>query len=190
MMRTAGRRSGLPRNKLVSFVKSLLGIGKKPVRFARFRDPLGDFDISYPKDWTYDRNIAVVGGRYTLSFESRHNSFTVSVDTAIPKKFDFDSYAKAELESPSSGIYTPIKKSRFRKMPAYGREYAYTSEGRDYFGGGVMFFTGKAVFSISWSGLEKRREELQAVFDHMLKSLAIGEGFLIKGWKVVKGVAR
>lgn len=179
----------MPRNKLVSFVESLLGMKEKPVRFARFRDPLGDFEISYPKDWKYDRDIAVVGGRYTISFESRDASFTISVDTSIPKKFNFSSYAKAELESPSSGIYTPIKKSRFRKMPAYRREYSYTSGGSDYFGGGVMFFTGKAVFSLCWSGLEKRRGVLQPILDHMLKSIAIGEGFLIR-WKTVKGVAR
>jgi len=187
-MRTAGRRFGLPRDKLVSFLSSLFGLRKKPVQFCRFRDPLGDFDIFHPVGWRTDRDIAVVGGKYTISFESGQSSFTVSVDTDIPKKFSFSKYAKAELESPASGIYTPVKKGSFRDMPAYRREYSYTSEGKNYFGGGVMFFTGKAVFSVSWSALEGRKAEFQAIFDHMLKTLTVREGFLIRRVRRVRGV--
>ncbi len=169
---------------------ALLGLQKKPVKFRRFINPLGDFEISYPKDWRFDRDIAVMEGKYTISFESKQSTFTISVDTDIQKGFSFSRYAKAELESPKSGIYTPMKKSTFRKMPAYRRDYSYTSEGRDHFGGGLMFFTGKAVFSISWSGLESRRKELQHIFDHMLKSMIIREGVLIRRLRAVKGWAR
>jgi hypothetical protein len=190
MMRTAGRRSGLPKNRIVSFLESLIGLQKKPLKFCRFINPLGDFEIQYPRDWRFDRDIAVMEGKYTISFESRHSSFTISVDTDIQKGFSFSRYAKAELESPTSGIYTPMKKSSFRKMPAYRRGYSYTSEGKDYFGGGLMFFTGKAVFSISWSGPEIRKQELQHIFEHMLKSMIIREGVLIRRWRTVKGWAR
>ncbi len=179
-MKTAGRRFGLQKNRFVSFVKSLLGMEKKPLRFYRFRDPLGDFEISYPGGWRYDKDIAVVDGKYTIVFESSDACFTISVDTAIPEKFNFKSYAKAELESPSAGIYAPMKRGRFRKMPAYRRKYSFTSGGKDYFGGGAMFFTGKSVFSISWNGPESRRKELQEIFDYMLKTIAIGEGFLVR----------
>mgnify|MGYP006267466361 CR=1 FL=1 len=102
----------------------MLGFGEKPLRFLRFRDGMGNFEILYPESWRYDSDIAVVDGKYTISFQSPDClcQFTVSVDIQLPEKFRFDSYAKAELESPTSGIYTPVKKTSFRDMPAYTRE--------------------------------------------------------------------
>jgi hypothetical protein len=156
----------------------MLGFGEKPARFLKFRDGMGNFELFYPKGWKYDEDIAVVDGKYTISFQSRDGleQFTVSVDVQLPERFRFDRYAKAELESPTSGIYTPVKKTRFRDMPAYARGYSYTSDGRRYFGGGVMFFTGQAVFSVSWGAPESRKETLDAVFGHMLKTLSVREG--------------
>lgn len=166
-------------NGLVASIRRFLGIGKKPLGYARFQDPLGDFEISYPKDWRYDRDIAVVDGKYSVSFESSEATFTINVDTSIPVKFDFRRFAKKELEGPESGIYAKMEKAQFRKMPAYKRGYSFCSGGKDYFGGGLMFFTGKAVFSISWSAPCRKEEEYQAIFDHMVGSIALGEGFLI-----------
>lgn len=148
--------------------------------FTVFRDPLCNFEIYHPKGWKYDKNIAVVDGKYTVSFASRDNQFTIAVDASLPAGFDFNKYAKAELESPESGIHASIKKQRFRGMPAYRREYSYSSGGKDYFGGGLMFFTGKAVFSLSWSAPEADREKMEAVFGHMLDKLKLYEGFSIR----------
>ncbi len=125
----------------------------KPVRYVRFRDGMGNFELFYPQGWKFDEDIAVVDGKYTISFVSGNGlcQFTIAVDAQLPDAFIFAKYAKAELESPTSGIYTPMKKAVFHSMPAYERDYSYSSGGRSYFGGGVMFCTGDAVFSLSWS---------------------------------------
>jgi len=165
---------------LVSRISRFLKRKGKPVRYLRFQDPLGDFEMSYPEGWRYDRDIAVVDGKYLISFESREARYTINVDTEITEGFDFRRYAKEELESPESGIVAQMEKTRFRAYPAYRRDYRLCSGGKDLFGGDLMFFSGKAVFRISWSAPEKGRKGFQDIFDHMLGSLAIGEGFLIR----------
>ncbi|MFN7990712.1 MAG: hypothetical protein U0R44_00995 [Candidatus Micrarchaeia archaeon] len=148
---------------------------EKPVRFELFRDGLGNFEIFYPRGWRFDEDIAVMDGKYAITFESPDglSEFTVSVDAQLAMPFDFGRYAKAELESPSSGIYTPVKKGSFNGMPAYIRDYEYASGGRKFFGGGVMFFNGSSVFSLSWSGPSKKSEKLMKVYEHMQKTLAV-----------------
>ena len=44
---------------------------------------------------------------------------------------------RAELESPESGIYTPVNKGKFHGREAFLREYAYSSGGKRFFGGGT-----------------------------------------------------
>ena len=103
----------------------------KTIVFSNFMDPLGNFEIYYPKKWSYDRDIAVSDGKYAISFEKGDTRFTIAVDISIPRDFDFRKYAKAELEDPTSGILTTAKKSHFRNMPAYRRDYSYESGGKD-----------------------------------------------------------
>jgi len=149
-------------------------IRKKPEAFRTFRDGMGNFEISIPEGWRFDTDIAVVDGRYTISFQSPggKSGFTISVDAQLAEPFDFESYAKAELESPESGIYTPVIRGEFRGMPAFRREYRYDCGGGKYEGGGLMFHGGRLVFSLSWSSPEK--EAMRPVFDRMVESLSIG----------------
>lgn len=164
----------------------LLGIFRKPAErrpeFSLFRDGMGNFELFYPKGWKFDRDIAVVDGKYTISFQSPDglSQFTVAADLSIRPGFSFPKYARAELESPSSGIYATPEKCRFRGMPAYSREYSYSSGGRRFFGGGMMFYTGQAVFSLSWGAPEAKKGELMPAFAHMLDTLAIREGPAIR----------
>lgn len=144
---------------------------KKQVNFLNFKDALGNFEIQYPEGWQYDKDVAFVDGQYTNCFQSNNINFTISVNIKINE--NFKQYAMAELESPSSGVYTNPISSKFRKMPAYKREYTYTSNGNDYFGGGIMFFTGRTVFSIIWNAPKSKIEESRKIFDHMLASLVI-----------------
>ena len=146
---------------------------KKPLEFEKFQDSLGNFEMAHPRGWKFDHDIAVIDGQYTNSFQSNDSSFTVAVNAKPPESFDFKKYAKAELESPSSGIYTKAAKSNFRGMPAYTRDYEFTSNGRNCFGGGIMFFTGRIVFSISWSAPKSKKEEMTRVFDRMMESFVV-----------------
>jgi hypothetical protein len=173
----------LPRDDLLSGILGRLGFRKKAVVFSRFRDGLGNFELFYPQGWEYDEDIAVMDGKYTISFTSRDklSQFTVSVDTMLPENFDFERYAREELESPTSGIYTPVVGSTFHGMPSFDREYSFTSGGRGYFGGGVMFFTGGAVFSLSWSAPQSRTDEMAGVFGHMKDTMAVRAGFIREG---------
>ncbi|MFH1785173.1 MAG: hypothetical protein ABH842_01975 [Candidatus Micrarchaeota archaeon] len=145
---------------------------KKPVEFVKFCDSFGNFEITYPKNWHFDKNIAVVDGQYTNSFYSNDSNFTISVNAKIYEKFNFKKYAKQELESPSSGILTKPKKSKFLGMPSYNREYSYHSDGKEYFGGGIMFFTGRIVFSLNWNA-PKYDKEKKKIFDQMISSLKV-----------------
>jgi hypothetical protein len=157
----------------------------KPVDFSHFVDNQGNFEIFYPKNWRYDGNIAFVDGKYTISFQSpdNHYQFTIAVDTLLPKPFDFSTYAKTELESPSSGVYTPVIKSIFHGMEAYTREYAYASGSKRYAGGGVMFFTGNIVFSLSWSTPENKKQKFDQIIAHMLKTITVRNNLVITQYK-------
>jgi len=168
----------LPKNDLLQGIRRALGMGREPAAFADFRDPMGNFVVSYPPDWKFDRDVAVLEGAYTISFSSPDgkSTFNIHVDAGPKRGFDFPSYAKAELESPASGVYTPVKKGKFRGMPAFTREYEYTSSGATYRAGGVMFFTGRSVFSISWNAPERERKRFDALFGRMLESLILLPG--------------
>lgn len=163
-------------------LKSLLGTRERDPEYVSFRDYLGNFSLQYPRGWKYDKDIAVVEGRYTNSFCSGNglSQFTISVDALVHEKFNFPKYAKDELSSPSSGIYTPLRKSGFRGLPAYSREYGYCCGSREFFGGGVMFYTGELVFSISWSAPGREKANMEPVFRHMLDSLSFRERYFEK----------
>lgn len=178
------------KNSILSRITSFLGLKKKSITFSHFRDSLGNFELFYPSGWKFDEDIAVIDGKYTISFDAKDglSTFTISIDGSLPPKFNFASYAKTQLESPTSGIYTSIKRGKFKGMAAYTREYTYISSGRTYFGGGVMFFTGEIVGSISWSAPQNERETFEGIFRHMLDSLTVREGFLVKRRKkIVQG---
>lgn len=160
-------------------ILSILGKKKEPI-YRRFSDPLGNFEIFYPSDWKFDQDIAVVDGKYSICFEGRESHLTISVDASLPEGFSFAAHAKKELESPSAGIIADIVKCRFHGMPAYSREYHYDSGGKTFFGGGQMFFTGNAVFSVSWSAPERKQAELEKIFGHMLGSLAVRQGMTFR----------
>jgi hypothetical protein len=168
----------LRKNDLITGILAALGLGKKPETFAEFRDPIGNFTISFPSGWKFDRDLAVVDGEYTVSLASPdgRRTFNVCVNAGLKKGFDFAAYAKSELGSPSSGVYTPMKPGKYLGMPSFTREYIYTFSGTDYFAGGVMFFTGRAVFSVSWNAPEKERSSMGAVFGKMLQSLTLLQG--------------
>ncbi len=163
----------MQKDSLLGRIGAALFGGRSP-EFRTFRDGMGNFEISVPARWKHDRDIAVVDGKYTVSFESPdgRSEFTVSVDAQLPPHFDFPAYAKSELESPESGIYTPVSKGEFRGMPAFWREYSYECGGMRYSGGGVMFHSGLLVFSLCWSAPEAAG--MKAVFDRMLQSLSVG----------------
>ena len=155
---------------------------KKKAKFVKFYDPLGNFSIMYPGDWHFDEDIAVVDGKYTIPFQSRNRSsiFVVAVDASLPAKFDFKKYAKKELDSPESGVYAKSKPDKFFDLPAFSKDYAFFSQGKEYFGGEIMFHAGKIVFYLSWSGPAKEKEKISKIFDHMKKTLDIGHGFIIE----------
>ncbi len=177
------------KDDLLSRLLGCLGMGQKSISFWRFRDGLGNFEIFVPEGWKYDEDIAVVDGKYTISFQSPDKlcQFTISIDAQLPDDFRFSAYAKAELESPESGIYASVKKSRFHGMPAYVRDYSYTDGRSTFFGGGVMFFARDTVFSLSWSGPSSKRTILDAVFSHMRKTLVVRHGFVITRKKPKRG---
>lgn len=162
---------------------------KKFPAFELFRDNLGNFEIFYPSGWKFDEDIAIEDGKYTISFASRdgRSQFTVCVDAKLPEKFSFDKYAKAELESPSAGIYAPPAKTKFRGMKAYSREFRYSSGGRTYFGGGLMFHSGREVFSMNWTAPESEKDLAGRIFSHMLESIVVKEGFSVRRRKLEGG---
>lgn len=163
---------------ILSWIRRFLGKGE-PAGYERFRDGLGNFEIFYPRGWKYDEDIAVVDGKYSITFESPdgQSEFTVSVDAKLPFQMDFEKYARAELESPESGIYTPVNKGRFHGREAFLREYAYSSGGKRFFGGGVMFSTGRIVFSLSWTAPEKKRAPVGEMFEHMKRTVTVRESY-------------
>jgi hypothetical protein len=169
-------------DELIGSLKSMLGIGRKQLYFVKFLDSSGNFELIYPKGWDFDHDIAVEDGRYTISFCSHdsQSTFTVAVDANLPKNFRFKEYAKRELEGPSAGIHAEVERSEFKDMPAYTREFSYRSGGRAYFGGGVMFYSGNVVFSISYNAPESRRTEMEAVFTHMKERFTVRQGFVMK----------
>ncbi len=177
-MKIAERRYGLLKDKLLG----LFG-RKKEVSYRQFRDPLGNFEVFYPSNWKFDNDIAVVDGKYTVCFEGGSSHLTIAVDAALLPDFDFGKYAKKELESPSSGIIADLVRGKFKGMPAFTREYSYESGGKSFFGGGTMFFTGRSVLSLSWSAPEKEKERAQKIIQHMLDSLAVRYGLIIKSNK-------
>lgn len=168
-------------DELIGSVKDLLGIKKKQVYFLRFVDSSGNFELVYPKGWDFDHDIAIEDARYTISFCSRdsQSTFTVAVDANLPQGFKFKEYAKRELEGPSSGIYAKAQKSEFKGMPAYTRDFNYKSGRKAYFGGGVMFYTGNVVFSITYNAPESQRKEMNAVFIHMKERFMVRPGFVM-----------
>ncbi len=168
-------------DELISSLKDLLGIKKKQVYFLGFMDSSGNFELVYPRGWDFDHDIAVEDARYTISFCSHdsQSTFTVAVDANLPQGFKFNEYAKRELEGPSSGIYTKARKSEFNGLPAYTREFTYKSGGKAYFGGGVMFYTGNVVFSISYNAPESRRKDMEAIFSHMKEKFIVRQGFVM-----------
>ncbi|MCI0503829.1 hypothetical protein L0Y65_03900 [Candidatus Micrarchaeota archaeon] len=167
---------------LISRVKSFLGLGAKAMRFRQFTDGMGNFSMLVPAGWKCDEDIAVVEGKYTISFQPPDglSQFSVSIDAQVPPGLRFTKYAKSELESPSSGIYTPVRKSSFHKMPAFVREYCYTSGGRRYFGGGVMFFSGAIVYSLSWSAPQAKQGAQEGLFARMKDSFSPSRGFVMR----------
>jgi len=154
--------------------------GAGPQKYSDFCDPIGNFSISYPSQWYFDRDIIVVDGSYTISFESGKSAFVIAVDTNISNDFDFDKHVTSEFTGPKSGIRSDLKKSIFHEMRAYTREYSYVSGQMDYFGGGIIFFTENTVFSLSWNGPEKEKERLNTIFQYMVKTLSINNGDNIK----------
>jgi hypothetical protein len=160
-------------------------MGERSVRFWHFRDGMGNFELPVPEGWRYDENVAVVEGKYTISFQSTDGmcQFTVAVDAQLPEKFSFAKYAKGELEGPSSGIIASVRKSRFHGLPAYVRDYHYASGTKKFFGGGLMFSTGNTVFSLSWSAPVERQTVMDAVFSHMKKSIVLHKGFVVSRGK-------
>lgn len=167
----------MPKNDLFASIRSLFTPRPAKASYVCFRDSLENFEIAYPERWKFDQDMAIVEGRYTISFQSPdgQSQFTVAVDAQLPWRFDFAAYAKQELEGPSAGIYADVKKGKFRSMEAYRREYSYCNGARRYFGGGIMFFNGDSVFSLSWSAPEAKREEFQLVFGQMLESIKVKE---------------
>jgi hypothetical protein len=164
------RCSGLLKDKILGLFKK-----KKGVKFIRFRDPLGNFEMFFPDYWKFDEDVAVMEGKYTISFysPSGKETFNIAVDARLEENLDFDKYAHKELESPYSGVIADLQKREFRGMPAFWREYSLESQGEDYFGGGVMFYTGRSIFSLSWSAPEKERDRLEGLFKHILKTLTV-----------------
>ncbi|MFH0884140.1 MAG: hypothetical protein V1861_00335 [Candidatus Micrarchaeota archaeon] len=175
----------MPNADVFSKIASALGMGERSIRFWRFRDGMGNFELSVPEGWKYDENVAVVDGKYTISFQSTDGlcQFTVAVDAQLLEKFRFAKYAKEELESPTSGIFAIVRKSRFHDMPAYVRDYHYSSGTKKFFGGGVMFSTGNIVFSLSWNAPVERQTVMDAVFSHMRKTIVLHKGFVVSRGK-------
>lgn len=168
----------MPRGDILS---GLLSIFRKPeLRFKPFMDGLNNFEILYPEGWRYDENIAVVDGKYTISFRSGQRSFTIAVDARLPAKFNFARYVRSET-GPSSGICADTKKTSFQGKPAFKREYMLMSGGSRHFGGCLMFHTMDKVFSLSWDAPEKEREEMEKAFERMRKSFRPRRGFMIRG---------
>ena len=163
-MKAAARCSGL----LMDKIKELFKPGK--TEYLRFRDPVQNFEMFYPKGWKFDRDVAVDDGKYTISFESGKKRVTIFVDFRLPAKFNFRKYIKDQFEGPSSGIISSLEKTKFRGMPAYKREYCYVSSGKEYASKSIVFYTGSKVYSLTWFGPSDFPED---IYNHMLKSLIV-----------------
>ncbi len=174
------RSFGLPRNDLITRIKSLFSHKRKSPKFRLFRDYQGNFHIEYPEDWRFDPEIAMVEGKYSVSFESPSGParFVVTLDSILPFGFDFEKQVKETLGQPTSGFCADIKATEFRGMKAFSYEYCYQTEGRRFFAGGLTFFTGWSVFSLNWSAPEQEQKHYQKIFDRMLETLTFRRGIL------------
>jgi hypothetical protein len=165
--------------RIVELLASLLK--EKPIEYAKFRDSFGNFEIDYPKKWAYDQDIIVIDGQYTDAFHFKDANFNIAIDARIRNNIDLDQCAKTEFESPSSGILAKAVKTEFRGLPAYKREYGYRSNGKDYFGGGILFVVDKIIFSISWNAPKSDEKKMKEIFEHMLQSLVTKKAYSVGG---------
>ncbi len=145
------------------------------VKFQNYKDYYGHFSIFYPKDWKYDPPIVMDEGGYAIVFHSNKTSsqFRVGVETVLPLKFDFSKYAKEEIEKSSAGIVSKARKSKFREHQCFRTDYEYESEGKNFLGEKLLFYTGDRVFSIFYTYPEEERKNIEKILKYMAESLII-----------------
>ncbi len=147
-------------------IKRWLGLKE---RFAVFKDPFGNFIISYPEGWRYDEDIAVVEGSYGVWFEK--GSKRISVHVTACRLADFDSYAQRYLKDPKRGVVGRIRKTTFKDMPAYDFRYKLHEGSKVFLGGALMFYTGRCIFYISWFVPKSEWPHFKELFKHILRTM-------------------
>ena len=144
------------------------------IKFENYNDYHGHFSVFYPKGWKYDPPVVIENGGYAVVFHSNktQSQFRIGVETILPLKFDFEKYAKKEIEQSSAGIVSKAKNSKFREYECYNTDYEYESEGRPYKGEQLIFYTGDRIFSVFYT-YPKTGENIEKILRYMLESIRI-----------------
>ncbi len=146
----------------------------KVVEYSIFKDPIGRFEIPYPKDWKFNPDILVVEGEYSESFQSRNKAtFTINVNFGVDKNFNFEAYVKNEFYGPHSGMHSAVEKEKYQGKKAYQKEYSYENDGKKYFGGEKIFFKEGAIYLLTYQAFDKDKEEMTKIFEYMINNLFI-----------------
>ena len=162
---------------MFDLLKRLFQREKNPPTFHKFVDPLGNFSIMVPEKWKTDEDIAIDDGKYTIPFDSPDElaEFSISIDySARNASFDFDDFVKKYFNSPESGIHSTFSKTNFRKYPAYVREFIYSNRGRGFYGGSIIFYTGKLLVELIHHAPADKREYYDIIFEKMKESMQTG----------------
>jgi len=146
------------------------GGGKKS--FRRVADPLGNFEIDIPEGWSFDQDIAVESGAYSISFESPdgRNRFVVCVNTWPPPKERLGEYARKECEGPESGIICSMEKTRYKGCEAYGRTIRIGKGDDAVIRTDLIFLAKKAAYWISTDIRSRDMRKMAPLRRHMLGS--------------------
>ena len=159
----------------------------QPEKLVHFSDPLGNFELDIPEGWSFDRDVIVDSGQYSISFEApdRRVRFVVSVDTKPPKPADFQAYVKKECEGPASGILCGMVKEAFRDYPGFGRRFVFGKGNDESVMEDRIFLTAGAVFTLSMTypvmkANAQKKDEGKALLDRMLASFVIHKGIMLR----------
>jgi hypothetical protein len=145
------------------------------VKFKDYRDYYGHFHMFYPKDWKYDPPVVVDKGGYAVVFHSdkTNSQLRVGVETILPLRFDFGRYAKDEIEKSSAGIVSKAHKSKFGKYVCFRTDYEYESEGKEFIGAKILFYTGDRVFSVFYTYPKEERKNIEKILKYMAESIVV-----------------
>ncbi|MEM4166670.1 MAG: hypothetical protein QXX68_03270 [Candidatus Pacearchaeota archaeon] len=163
--------------KIICFLKPFEPPFEK-TEFEKFEDALLNFQIFYPKHWSYEKETAVIDGAYAIIFHSTTSpaSLRIEVNTKIPKcysKKDFRKYAKNEIEKPTAGVIANAKEQRINNYECIQTEYFFYDRGRKFYGKKIFIFVKDRIFSLFFICDEENHKNLKKTFDYIVDSLVI-----------------